>query len=125
MEEDEEEEEHIPSRTPPLTPSLNASPFSLCELPADSFPQVQDRFPGWNGLSMMGGDPFLDAAYCKPQGYPSYAPEKAPSDVEVLTKAFKNLEEKVDKLHDALTSLQTVSQAGLWPRQRKDMWEAI
>lgn len=82
-------------RTPPRTPS----PFPAYEMPTDNFPGIGNRFPGWNGLRAVEGDPFLDPRHCKRQGAPTpmlTPKERKALDVDELLKALRDLEGNVD-----------------------------
>ncbi|OBT90469.1 hypothetical protein VE02_01182 [Pseudogymnoascus sp. 03VT05] len=115
-------------RTPPRTPS----PFPIYEMPADNFPEVGNRFPGWGGLNAVEGDPFLDPRHCKRPGAPTPTPmpmpmpkERKSLDVDELVKALRDLEGRVDQLHNALSLLQIVSQSGCRQNQRTEAWDIL
>ncbi|KFY35610.1 hypothetical protein V494_05759 [Pseudogymnoascus sp. VKM F-4513 (FW-928)] len=119
-------------RTPPRTPS----PFPVYEMPADSFPEIGSRFPGYNSLHAVEGDqfldPFLDSRHSKRQGAPTpmrmplpvpMPKERKSLDVDELVKALRDLEGRVDQLHNALGLLQLVSQADDEQDQRTGAWD--
>ncbi|KFY26936.1 hypothetical protein V493_03798 [Pseudogymnoascus sp. VKM F-4281 (FW-2241)] len=110
-------------RTPPRTPS----PFPIYEMPADNFPEVGSRFPGWNGLQEIEGDHFLAPRHCKRQSpVPMPTPkERKDLDVDELVQAFRDLEGRVDQLHNALGLLQMVSHTRCRQNQRTEAWDIL
>ncbi|KFY64400.1 hypothetical protein V496_03291 [Pseudogymnoascus sp. VKM F-4515 (FW-2607)] len=116
-----------PRSTLPRTPPRTPSPFPIYEMPADNFPEVGSRFPGWGGLNAVEGDPYLDRSrHCTRQGAPTPLPtpkERKALDVDELLKALRDLEGRVDQLHNALSLLQIVSQTGCRQNQRSEAWD--
>lgn len=118
-----------PQFTLPCTPPRTPSPFPVYEMPADSFPEVGKRFPGWGGLQAVEGDPFLGPHHHKRQGAaPTPMPmphERKSLDVDELVKALRGLEGRVDQLQNALSLLQTISQIGCRQNQRTEAWDML
>jgi hypothetical protein len=98
-------------------------------MPADSFPEVGKRFPGWGGLQAVEGDPFLGPHHYKRQAAaPTPMPmplERKSLDVDELVKALRGLEGRVDQLQNALSLLQIVSQTGCRQNQRTEAWDML
>jgi hypothetical protein len=74
------------------------------------------------------GDPFLNPRHCKRPGAPTPMPmpkERKSLDVDELVKALRDLEGRVDQLHNALSLLQIVSQSGCRQNQRTEAWDIL
>ncbi|KFY23455.1 hypothetical protein V491_02533 [Pseudogymnoascus sp. VKM F-3775] len=111
-------------RTPPRTPS----PFPIYEMPADNFPEVGNRFPGWGGLDTVEDDPFLNPRHFKRQVAQTPMPiltGKKSLDADELVKALRDLEGKVDQLQNAFSLLQIVSQTDCRQNQRTKAWDIL
>jgi hypothetical protein len=108
-------------RTLPRTPS----PFTLCEMPGDCFPEIGSQFPGWKGLYAQGSESVLDPLPCPQADFLMPTLEKRDLDADALKKALRELEGRVDKLHNALSLLQIVTQTGSRKDWTKEAWEIV
>jgi hypothetical protein len=110
-------------RTPPRTPST----FALYEMPGDSYPEIGNRFPGWKSLYTLEGDSLLGPPpiHCKRQGPFSKVAASVHLDADALKQALRELESRVDKLHNALSLLQIVTQTGCQQDRRAEAWEIV
>lgn len=97
-------------------------------MPADNFPEVGNRFPGWGGLDTVEDDPFLNPRHFKRQVAQTPMPiltGKKSLDADELVKALRDLEGKVDQLQNAFSLLQIVSQTDCRQNQRTKAWDIL